>query len=53
MFNEVGEVKEGEEAVDVWKRHFENVMNSEGVAEEYRGLENGGTAANSSYLMRI
>lgn len=34
VFNEVGEVEEGEEAVDVWKRHFENVMNSEGVVAE-------------------
>ena len=50
MFNEVGEVKEGEEAVDVWKRHFENVMNSEGVAEEYRGLENGGTVGQFKLL---
>ena len=34
VFNEVGEVEEGEEAVDVCKRHFENVMNSGGVAAE-------------------
>ena len=41
VLNEFGEVKEGEEAVGVWKRHFEKVMNSEGVTEECRGLENG------------
>ena len=43
VINEVGEVKEGEEAVGGCKRHFEKVMNSEGVAEEYRESENGGT----------
>ena len=34
VVNEVGEVKEDEEAVDVWKRHFEKIMNSGSVAEE-------------------
>ena len=27
VYNEVGEVIEGEEAVGVWKRHFEHVLN--------------------------
>ena len=43
VVNEVGDVKEGEEAVGVWKRHFEKVMNSVGVAEEYRESESGDT----------
>ena len=30
VVNEFEEVKEGEEAVDVWKSHFEKVMNCEG-----------------------
>ena len=33
VYNEVGEVIEGEEAVGVWKRHFEQVLNEGGVAE--------------------
>ena len=33
VYNEVGEVIEGEEAVGVWKRHFEHVLNEGGVAE--------------------
>ena len=45
VVNEVGEVKEGEEAVGVWKRHFERIMNSEVGAEEYRGLENSEAAS--------
>ena len=53
VVNEVGEVKEGEEAVGVWKRHFEKVMNSIGMAEEYRESKNGDTVARSSCWMRI
>ena len=33
VYNEVGEVIEGEEAVGVWKRHFQHVLNEGGVAE--------------------
>ena len=50
VVNEVGKVIEGEEAVGVWKRHFEKVMNSEGVAKEYRESENGGPAVQFKLL---
>ena len=50
VINEVGEVKEGEEAVDVWKRHFEKVMNRGRVAEEYRESKNDGTVGQFKLL---
>ncbi len=50
MVNEVREVKEGEEAVSVWKRHFEKVMNSVGVEEKYRESENGDTVGQFKLL---
>ena len=34
VYNEVGEVAEGEEAVGVWKRHFEHVLNEGQVAKD-------------------
>ena len=39
VYNEVGEVTEGEEAVGVWKRHFECVLNEGWVAEGDDGDE--------------
>ena len=49
VVSEVGEIKENEEAVGVWKRHFEKVMNNEGVAEEWES-ENGGTVGQFKLL---
>ena len=39
VYNEVGEVTEGEEAVGVWKRHFQRVLNEGWVAESDDGDE--------------
>ena len=50
VVNEVGEVKERNEAVGVWTRHFEKVMNSVGVAEEYRKSENADTVGQFKLL---